>query len=82
MEEIIEKIRRQTRLEKHFYGDETFWDKQESVIITPNEAQKIVDELKRLQHYRDSTVGLWATDRPDKVSDPDGVLFQLKDVVQ
>jgi len=82
VEEIIEKIRRQIRLEKHFYGDEPSWDKQESIIITPNEAQKIVDELKRLQHYHDTTICFWATDRPDKVNDPDGVLFQLKDVVQ
>lgn len=82
MKEIIKKLRRQIRLEKRVYGDEPYWDKQESIIITPNEAQKIVYELKRLQLYHDTTIGLWATDRPDKVNDPDGVLFQLKDVVQ
>jgi len=33
-----------------------------------------------LQHYHDSTVGLWATDRPDLVQDPEKVLFQLTSI--
>jgi len=46
---------------------------------TRKELQGLREQLKHLQHYRDSTIGLWATDRPDKVIDSEGVLFQLKD---
>ena len=35
------------------------------------------EELMKLRHFRDATVGLWATDRPDLVSDPDNVLFRI-----
>lgn len=34
--------------------------------------------IKELQHYKDTTVGLWATDRPDMVQDPKKIMFQLK----
>lgn len=34
-------------------------------------------EIKSLRHYRDTTVGLWATDKPEKVQDPEKVLFRL-----
>ena len=33
---------------------------------------------KELQHYRDTTVGLWATDRPDLIEDPKGIMFRLE----
>jgi len=29
----------------------------------------IVEENKSLQHHKDTTVGLWATDRPDMIPD-------------
>ncbi len=35
-------------------------------------------DIKYLETYRDQTVGLWATDRPDLVTDPKGVLFRLE----
>jgi len=34
--------------------------------------------IKELQHYKDTTVGLWATDRPDLIQDTKKILFQLK----
>lgn len=41
----------------------------------------ILDEsfkrLQELQSYKDTTKGLWATDRPDLVQDPKKLLFQL-----
>jgi len=54
--------------------------------ITSKEEKTIADELpnrpmddvEKLEHYRDTTVGLWATDRPDLVTDTDKVLFQLE----
>jgi len=40
------------------------------------EISKLYDEeIKELQHFKDSTLGLWATDRPDLVEDPENVLF-------
>ena len=37
------------------------------------------EEKKTLQHDKDSTSGLWATDRPDLINDPEGVLFYIGD---
>jgi len=37
-------------------------------------------EIKSLRHYRDTTVGLWATDKPEKVQDPEKVLFRLEEM--
>lgn len=31
------------------------------------EVQSIEERIKRLEHHKDSTVGLWATDRPDLI---------------
>ena len=33
--------------------------------------------IKQLEHYRDATIGLWATDRPDLVKDPKEVMFRI-----
>lgn len=50
-----------------------------------DEVQDIVDilnedqNLKDLEHHKSTTTGLWATDRPDLIKDPDKVLFQIKD---
>jgi len=81
MEKIIDFLKRQIQTCKDLDEDlfKKSWSTQTGILLTANEAQKIVDELKHLQHYKDSTIGLWATDRPDKVNDPDGVLFRLKE---
>ena len=44
--------------------------------IWAEEAEKTI---KKLEHYRDTTVGLYATDRPDLVKDEKGLLFELTD---
>jgi len=81
MEKIIEYLKRQILACKEFDKElnKRNWRMQQGVLLTANEAQRVVDTLEHLQHYRDSTIGLWATDRPDKIIDPEGVLFQLKD---
>jgi len=38
-----------------------------SYVITKR--ADIVEENKKLQHHKDTTVGLWATDRPDMIPD-------------
>ena len=35
--------------------------------------------VKELEHYKDITLGLWATDRPDLIDDPKELLFELTD---
>ena len=36
-------------------------------------------EIKELRHFRDTVIGLWATDRPDLVDDPQKIMFQIKE---
>lgn len=48
----------------------------EDIYAVANEY--VLDHLLKLEHYKARTLGLWATDQPDKVIDPDGVLFQIQ----
>lgn len=42
-------------------------------------AEDIYDEIiKDLEHHRDTTVGLWATDRPDLIYDFNETLFRIQ----
>lgn len=34
--------------------------------------------IKDLEHFKNTSTGLWATDRPDEVNDPKKLLFLLK----
>ena len=34
-------------------------------------------KIKELQHHKDTTIGLYATDRPDLIVDNDNVMFQI-----
>lgn len=36
-----------------------------------------MNDIKSLQHHKDTSVGLWATDRPDLITEKE-VLFELK----
>lgn len=40
--------------------------------------KQFVEYQKKLEHHKDATVGLWATDRKDAVEDTKGVMFQIK----
>ena len=40
--------------------------------------KKASQYIKKLEHHRDTTVGLWATDRPDLVTDTKKMLFEIK----
>lgn len=39
----------------------------------------LLENITDLQHYKSSTLGLWATDRVDKIIDDENVLFELID---
>lgn len=36
-----------------------------------------VEYSKHLEHHKDTTVGLWATDRPELIDDPKKLLFEI-----
>lgn len=40
--------------------------------------QKLSDAYKQLQHFKDTSVGLWATDRPNLIKCDKEILFELK----
>jgi hypothetical protein len=40
--------------------------------------KKLKERVEELINFRDTHVGLWATDRPDLVNDPCKVMFQIK----
>ena len=39
--------------------------------------KELLEEAKKLEHHKDTTVGLWATDRPDLVDDPKKIMFRI-----
>ena len=40
-------------------------------------AIKAEAKIKELEHYRDTTLGLYATDRPDLIKDEQNLMFEL-----
>ena len=54
-------------------------DLQAQINELKAEIKNINELIKSLRHYRDTTVGLWATDKPEKVQDPEVVMFKLED---
>lgn len=40
--------------------------------------QRFLNHYQNLNHHKATTVGLWATDEPGKVSDPEKLMFQIK----
>jgi len=39
---------------------------------------KLPKLIEELQHHKDTTLGLWATDRPDLIEDPKKIMFEIK----
>lgn len=44
-----------------------------------DEINKLIEKLnvKKLQHHKDTTLGLWATDKPELINDPKKLLFKI-----
>jgi hypothetical protein len=66
------------------YGQNTTPELSEKIIIavqngaTPIEVAELIDQfILPLEHHKDSTVGLWATDQDIK-ADKDIVFFQIE----
>jgi hypothetical protein len=65
---------------KEFLKTQKNWKEDSKGMYDFNSLANLLTEFaKELQHHRDTTIGLWATDRPDLVSDPKAIMFQLKD---
>lgn len=45
-------------------------------VLASHEA-KVKEELTKLNHFKDTTIGLYATDRPDLLEDPKNILFKI-----
>jgi hypothetical protein len=61
------------------YLKEKGWKEGETGMFDLNGLASTLQEYaKDLQHHKDTTVGLWATDRPDLIDDPKKLLFEIK----
>jgi hypothetical protein len=66
------------------YGQNTTSELSEKIIdhlldgATPTQVAELIDQyIAPLEHHKDSTVGLWATDREDAVGDKE-LFFQIE----
>ena len=71
-EPYFRKMRVESGFMYNFYDVEKDEYKKEWSFV-PDES----DEFKKLQHHKDTTVGLWATDAPDAVNDPKSFSWKL-----
>jgi hypothetical protein len=67
---------RKMRVESGFMYN--FWNEEKQEYnaewtFVPDSSERI----SKLEHHEATTVGLWATDRPDLVEDPKGIMFQI-----
>lgn len=55
------------------------WEKGTTGMFDLNGLESVIEGYaKDLQHHKDTTVGLYATDQPQLVYDPKKVLFEIK----
>lgn len=59
------------------HGNEGMSTDSQGEFVHVDEYFKLVNRLKNLEHHESTTVGLWATDRPDLVKDPNKIMFQI-----
>ena len=53
------------------------FNKQGYELVPKSECVSFMDYVKELEHYRDTTLGLYATDRPDLIKDEQNLMFEL-----
>ena len=73
-EPYFRKMRVESGFMYNFYDTEKDEYKQEWIFV-PDASERV----KNLEHHKTTTVGLWATDRPDLIDDPKKLLFEIKD---
>ena len=72
-EPYFRKMRVESGFMYNFYDVEKDEYKQEWTFV-PDASERV----KNLEHHKATTVGLWATDRPDLIDDPKKLLFEIK----
>ncbi len=72
-EPYFRKMRVESGYMYNFYDTEKDEYKQEWTFA-PDASERV----KNLEHHKETTVGLWATDRPDLIDDPEKLLFEIK----
>jgi hypothetical protein len=66
-------------LEENITGEEYYNQTYNQDRITINETKKHIEEIGKLMYYKNTTTGLWATDRLDLVPDEiKHLFFKLK----
>lgn len=60
----------------HDYPNVGF-DRRAHHVALEKWAEEANERLKKLEHHETTTVGLWATDRPDLVEDAKKIMFQI-----
>jgi len=73
-EPYFRKMRVESGYMYNFYDTEKDEYKQEWTFV-PDASERV----KNLEDHKATTVGLWATDRPDLIDDPKKLLFEIKD---
>ena len=73
-EPYFRKMRVESGFMYNFYDVEKDEYKKEWSFV-PDASERV----KNLEHHKTTTVGLWATDRPDLIDDPKKLLFEIKD---
>lgn len=73
-EPYFRKMRVESGFMYNFY-DEEKGDYKKEWSFVPDVSERV----KNLEHHKVTTVGLWATDRPDLIDDPKKLLFEIKD---
>jgi hypothetical protein len=73
-EPYFRKMRVESGYMYNFYDTEKDEYKQEWTFV-PDASERV----KNLEHHKATTVGLWATDRPDLINDPKKLLFEIKE---
>ena len=73
-EPYFRKMRVESGFMYNFYDVEKDEYKQEWTFV-PDASERV----KNLEHHKATTIGLWATYRPDLIDDPKKLLFEIKD---
>ena len=69
----------ETKEAKEFLKTQHNWKENSTGMFDFNGIANLLTEFaKDLQHHRDTTIGLWATDRPDLIHDPKKIMFIIK----
>ena len=69
----------ETKEAKEFLKTQHNWKEDSKGMYDFDSLANLLTEFaKDLKHHRNTTIGLWATDRPDLIQDPKKIMFRIK----